>query len=116
MVAEYADGCRVDQVAPTAVVIEPGHDAWVEGDAPAHDALLVLGSAPTPDAAQRPDLCCGVEFWLDSDTVVYESQTQPRQLVSWRVGTHDLGRVASIVGFDPDRELLVSSYARIWDR
>jgi hypothetical protein len=32
MVAEYADGCRVDQVAPTAVVIEPGHDAWVEGD------------------------------------------------------------------------------------
>lgn len=35
MIAEYADGCQVDQVAPTAVVIEPGHDAWVEGDEPA---------------------------------------------------------------------------------
>jgi hypothetical protein len=96
--------------------VTPSQALVVEGGAPAHDALLVLGSASSPDAAQRPDLCCGVEFWLDSETVVYESQTQPRRLVSWRVGTHDLGRVASIVGFDPDRELLVSSYARIWDR
>ncbi|WP_180934415.1 hypothetical protein [Nocardioides ungokensis] len=98
-----------DQVTPSQALV-------VEGDAPAHDALLVLGSASTPDADQRPDFCCGVEFWLDSDTIVYESQTQPRRLVSWRVGTHDLGRVSSIVGFDPDREFLVSSYARIWDR
>jgi len=35
MMAEYADGCRVDQVAPCAVVIEPGHDAWVVGTEPA---------------------------------------------------------------------------------
>jgi hypothetical protein len=35
MVAEYADGCQVDQVAPTAVVIEPGHDAWNAGPEPA---------------------------------------------------------------------------------
>lgn len=32
---EYADGCRVELVAPCAVVIEPGHDAWVVGDEPA---------------------------------------------------------------------------------
>ena len=29
---EYADGCRVELVAPAAVVIEPGHDSWVVGD------------------------------------------------------------------------------------
>lgn len=29
---EYADGCRFEFTAPAAVVIEPGHDAWVVGD------------------------------------------------------------------------------------
>ena len=33
--AEYADGCRVEFQAPQAVVIEPGHDAWVVGSEPA---------------------------------------------------------------------------------
>jgi hypothetical protein len=35
LVAEYADGCRVDQVAPCFVVLAPGHDAWVVGSEPA---------------------------------------------------------------------------------
>ena len=29
---EYADGCTFEFTAPAAVVIEPGHDAWVLGD------------------------------------------------------------------------------------
>jgi hypothetical protein len=29
---EYADGCAFEFVAPRALVIEPGHDAWVVGD------------------------------------------------------------------------------------
>ncbi len=28
---EYADGCTFEFSAPAAVVIEPGHDAWVVG-------------------------------------------------------------------------------------
>jgi hypothetical protein len=32
---EYADGCRFAHRAPAFVAIEPGHDAWVEGDDPA---------------------------------------------------------------------------------
>jgi hypothetical protein len=32
---EYADGCRFEHRAPAFVAIEPGHDAWVEGDEPA---------------------------------------------------------------------------------
>jgi hypothetical protein len=32
---EYEDGCRFEFTAPAAVVIEPGHDAWVVGDDPA---------------------------------------------------------------------------------
>ena len=31
----YADGCAFDLAAPRAVVIEPGHDAWVVGRQPA---------------------------------------------------------------------------------
>jgi len=32
---EYDDGDVVELVAPQIVSIEPGHDAWVEGDIPA---------------------------------------------------------------------------------
>jgi hypothetical protein len=32
---EYEDGCTFAFEAPAAVVIEPGHDAWVVGDEPA---------------------------------------------------------------------------------
>jgi hypothetical protein len=32
---EYEDGCTFEYTAPAAVVIEPGHDAWVVGDEPA---------------------------------------------------------------------------------
>jgi hypothetical protein len=32
MQGEYADGCTFDYTAPAAVVVEPGHDAWVLGD------------------------------------------------------------------------------------
>jgi hypothetical protein len=29
----YADGCTFEFIAPQAIVLEPGHDAWVVGDA-----------------------------------------------------------------------------------
>ena len=32
---EYPDGCVAEFKAPQAVVIEPGHDAWVVGNEPA---------------------------------------------------------------------------------
>jgi hypothetical protein len=32
---EYEDGCAFEFRAPAVVVIEAGHDAWVEGDEPA---------------------------------------------------------------------------------
>ncbi|HKA62820.1 MAG TPA: hypothetical protein VKH83_10370 [Methylomirabilota bacterium] len=32
---QYADGCSFDLSAPRAIVIEPGHDAWVVGKNPA---------------------------------------------------------------------------------
>ena len=32
---EYADGCVVEYKAPQVVAIEPGHDGWVAGAAPA---------------------------------------------------------------------------------
>jgi streptogramin lyase len=31
----YSDGCAFDLAAPRAVVLEPGHDAWVVGKEPA---------------------------------------------------------------------------------
>ena len=32
---QYADGCTLTFAAPQAVAIEPGHDGWVVGEAPA---------------------------------------------------------------------------------
>jgi len=32
---EYADGCKLEFVAPQVVAIEPGHEGWVMGDQPA---------------------------------------------------------------------------------
>jgi hypothetical protein len=32
---QYADGCVQEFMAPQAVVIDPGHDGWVDGDEPA---------------------------------------------------------------------------------
>jgi hypothetical protein len=34
----YADGCEFAYAAPAFVAIEPGHDAWVEGD---EEAVLI---------------------------------------------------------------------------
>jgi hypothetical protein len=31
----YADGCEFDVAAPRAIVLDPGHDAWVVGREPA---------------------------------------------------------------------------------
>ena len=32
---QFPDGCVKEFAAPAAVVLEPGHDGWVEGDEPA---------------------------------------------------------------------------------
>jgi hypothetical protein len=32
---EFADGCVKEFAAPQVIVIEPGHDGWVEGNEPA---------------------------------------------------------------------------------
>ena len=46
---QYEDGCPFELVAPAPVVLEPGHDAWVEGDEPA--VLIQFDCAA--DTAQR---------------------------------------------------------------
>ena len=49
---EYEDGCTFEFVAPAAVVIEPGHDAWVVGDEPA----VLIQFDYESDTARRFDL------------------------------------------------------------
>jgi hypothetical protein len=44
---EYADGCTFEFVAPQAVVVEPGHDAWVVG---AKAAVLIQFDAENETA------------------------------------------------------------------
>jgi hypothetical protein len=52
---EYADGCKIELVAPQVVAIEPGHDGWVVGDGPAvviefdfeSDTVRRLGMPPS---------------------------------------------------------------------
>ena len=45
---EYADGCAFDFIAPQAVVLEPGHDAWVVGD---ETAVLIQFDAEAATAS-----------------------------------------------------------------
>ncbi|RYU09969.1 hypothetical protein [Nocardioides iriomotensis] len=90
----------------------PSRVVVVDGFTRADDALLVLGETNT---SERPDSCCSVAFWLDGERIVYESQTDPRRLVAWRVRTHELGTVATITGIVPGQRV-VSSYVRVWDR
>jgi hypothetical protein len=45
----YADGCGFDLAAPRAVVLEPGHDAWVVGKEP---AVLIEFDAESATAAR----------------------------------------------------------------
>jgi hypothetical protein len=49
MVVRFEDGCEVTYTAPSAVIVEPGHDAWVVGD---EDVVLVQVDAG-PDTVER---------------------------------------------------------------
>lgn len=49
MVTEYADGCRVESVAPAALVIAPGHDGWVVGD----EAAVLIQYDCGPQTCER---------------------------------------------------------------
>ena len=51
---QYADGCIVEMTAPHVVAIEPGHDAWVVGDAPAVLIEFDFGNS-TIDRMGMPD-------------------------------------------------------------
>lgn len=93
-----------DSVRPTRVLVV---DAF-GGD---NSALLTLTESAR--STPRADDCCSAQFWLDTERIVYESPTDPRRLVAWRVGTHELAVVTTITGV-PDQEV-VSSYVRIWD-
>ena len=45
----YADGCEFAYAAPAVVVLEPGHDAWVEGD----EAAVLIQFDAAGDTAER---------------------------------------------------------------
>ncbi len=46
---QYADGCGFEHAAPSVVVVEPGHDAWVVGD---EAAVLIQFDAEAGTARQ----------------------------------------------------------------
>ena len=46
---QYADGCTFDFRAPHAVVVEPGHDAWVVGN----EAAVLIQFDAEDDTARR---------------------------------------------------------------
>ena len=104
---------RVEGLPVPSNETTPSQVVLAAGLTPSSNALLVLGAATPSDGNPRPDFCCGVAFWLDRDVVVYGSRMRPGRLVAWRVGTHDLRQVTTIVGYDPGREFVDASYAAI---
>lgn len=105
---------RVEGLPGPAGEATPSQAVLVEGATAASDALLVLREGPTSGATARPDFCCGVAFWLRPGVIAYGSRAQPHRVLAWRVGTHDVRRVTSIEGYDPDRQFVDSSYADVW--
>jgi hypothetical protein len=51
----YADGCEFAYEAPAVVVLEPGHDAWVEGDEAAVLIQFDAGSDTTERFGLAPE-------------------------------------------------------------
>jgi len=46
---QFPDGCEFSYTAPAFVVLEPGHDAWVEGD----EAAVLIQFDAAGDTAER---------------------------------------------------------------
>ncbi len=49
MTVRYADGCEIELVAPTTVVISPGHEGWVTSD----DACVLVQVDCGTETVQR---------------------------------------------------------------
>lgn len=55
--------------------------------------------------------CCPVVGWSDAGTVLFESRTADARVLAWRVGSHDVRRVSTIVGWVPGEESFVASWS-----
>ena len=55
--------------------------------------------------------CCPVVGWSDGDTVLFESRSAGARVLAWRVGSHDVRLVSTIVGWVPGEESYVASWA-----
>lgn len=49
MVVRFEDGCEVTYSAPSAVIVEPGHDGWVVGD----ENVVLIQVDAGPDTVDR---------------------------------------------------------------
>lgn len=54
--------------------------------------------------------CCPVVGWSDRETVLVESRSADARVLAWRVGSHDVRLVSSIVGWVPGQESFVASW------
>jgi hypothetical protein len=82
-----------------------GLDAVVATVGAEHDLLVF---APLD---QRWKGCCPVVGWSGPDIVLLESRHSSAHVLAWRVGTHDVRLVSSIVGWVAGAEAYVASWA-----
>ncbi len=85
--------------------LSDGTDAVV---AQVGDATDVLRFAPLDE---RWKGCCPVVGWSTPDTLVVESRSADARVLAWRVGSHDVRLVSTIVGWVPGEESYVASWA-----
>lgn len=55
--------------------------------------------------------CCPVVGWSDRETVLFESRSADARVLAWRVGSHDVRQVSTIVGWVPGQESFVASWS-----
>ncbi|MDO9497111.1 MAG: hypothetical protein Q7J48_15505 [Nocardioides sp.] len=55
--------------------------------------------------------CCPVVGWSDAGTVLFESRSADARVLAWRVGSHDVRQVSTIVGWAAGQESYVASWS-----
>lgn len=55
--------------------------------------------------------CCPVVGWSDRETVLFESRSADARVLAWRVGSHDVRQVSTIVGWVAGQESFVASWS-----
>ena len=100
----YYPGAAVPQ--PARLRLSPAQSDWIGVISNRRTALVV------PADPRREKACCAPKAWSGRSTLAYESRSsEGLRLLAWQVGTHRFWLVTKVVGWEPGKQFVNSSYA-----